>query len=472
MFLKSSRLFSLAIASSLITGCATPYVPAKPLQNTVELTKIEKTPDFFHESGQPLPFESEWWLNFTDPFIADLVKRALEENKQLEIAQANIEIAQAGLNRSSLEKSYDFNSNAGLPTDRNARFGQEAATSFVGGLSARWEWDAFGRIASSIKAANLSVEAARHARQDVAVTVASETALAYIDLRGAQARLQVAKDNADIQSQSLSLLQDLLNNGRATQLDVSRAEAQYRTTLASLPEFQATIDSAVNRLSVLTGQSASNAENDLRLFASTISAIPEIKSSLIAGTPEGLIRRRPDIRQAETDIARRLALSDVERASLFPTLSFDGNLLAVFNKDNRIDRLSSFGFSFGPALNWEGPDLRRVRADISASDAQTKQAYVIYEQTVLQAISDVETALSDTGNEIQRREDLIKAAKASRIALELARLRFDEGLDDFLDVLEAQRTLLDNEDRLTQSRLRTTRLAILTYRELGGITPI
>ena len=121
---------------------------------------------------------------------------------------------------------------------------------------------------------------------------------------------------------------------------------------------------------------------------------------------------------------------------------------------------------------WEGPDLRRVRADIALSDAQTKQAYAVYEQTVLQALSDVETALSNAKNEVQRRDDLIKAAEASRTALELAQLRFDEGLDDFLDVLEAQRTLLENEDRLAQSRLETTRLAILTYRELGGVTPL
>ena len=202
------------------------------------------------------------------------------------------------------------------------------------------------------------------------------------------------------------------------------------------------------------------------------SDIPELKNTLLTGSPDGMIRRRPDIRQAETEIARRLALSEAERARLFPTLSFDGNLLAVFNSDNRIDRLSSFGFNFGPALVWEGPDLRRVRADIALSDAQTKQAYAVYEQTVLQALSDVETALSNAKNEVQRRDDLIKAAEASRTALELAQLRFDEGLDDFLDVLEAQRTLLENEDRLTQSRLETTRLAILTYRELGGVTPL
>ena len=472
MTLKFSKCFALICVTLFVSGCATPYVPPKPLQDVSDISKSQATPDFYHASGSALPFEEAWWVSFEDPILTRLIKQALNENKQLEIAEANIEIARSGLNRAELEKSYDFNSNAGLPTDRNARFGQEAATSFVGGLSARWEWDAFGRIASAIKASELSVEAAEQARQDVAVTVASETALAYLDLRGAQARLEVAQDNANIQSKSLSLLNDLLENGRATQLDVSRAEAQYRTTLGSLPQFQATIDSALNRLAVLTGISASLENQFIRMLGVENSDIPELKNTLLTGSPDGMIRRRPDIRQAETEIARRLALSEVERARLFPTLSFDGNLLAVFNSDNRIDRLSSFGFNFGPALVWEGPDLRRVRADIALSDAQTKQAYAVYEQTVLQALSDVETALSNAKNEVQRRDDLIKAAEASRTALELAQLRFDEGLDDFLDVLEAQRTLLENEDRLTQSRLETTRLAILTYRELGGVTPL
>jgi len=366
MTLKFSKCFALICVTLFVSGCATPYVPPKPLQDVSDISKSQATPDFYHASGSALPFEEAWWVSFEDPILTRLIKQALNENKQLEIAEANIEIARSGLNRAELEKSYDFNSNAGLPTDRNARFGQEAATSFVGGLSARWEWDAFGRIASAIKASELSVEAAEQARQDVAVTVASETALAYLDLRGAQARLEVAQDNANIQSKSLSLLNDLLENGRATQLDVSRAEAQYRTTLGSLPQFQATIDSALNRLAVLTGISASLENQFIRMLGVENSDIPELKNTLLTGSPDGM----------------------------------------------------------------------------------------------------------NAKNEVQRRDDLIKAAEASRTALELAQLRFDEGLDDFLDVLEAQRTLLENEDRLTQSRLETTRLAILTYRELGGVTPL
>lgn len=469
MILRNSILAPLSLGLLLTAGCVRPYVPAQPVQDDRVQREALTTPSFFNVKNEALPFEETWWAAFNDKNLTNLIETALAHNKQLDVAQANINVAMAGFSREGLERSYDVSSNAGLPTDRNARFGQTAATSFIGGLSAGWEWDAFGRIASAIEASELGIEAAEEARRDIAVIIASETALAYIDLKGAQARLQVAKDNADVQLQSLDLLQSLLENGRATELDVSRAEAQYRTTLATLPQFQTTIDAALSRLSVLTGRSASAPESELTDLKTGVSTLPDFDGNLRIGSPETLLRRRPDIRIAETEIARRLALSDVERARLFPTIGFDGNILAVFNNQNRIDRLSSFGFNVGPVLNWAGPDLRRVRADIDIADAQTQQAYAQYEQTVLQALADVEIALSNSANELDRRQDLIKAAEASRRALELARLRFEEGLDDFLDVLDAQRTVLENEDRLAQNRLQTTRLAVLTYRELGGV---
>lgn len=469
MIIRDKLNLLLSSAALFIGGCATPYVPPKPAPNAPLLSEVTQTKSFFNASGRALPFEKTWWTSFEDEALTSLVELALAENKQINVAQANINIASAGLIRERLEGSYATSSNSNASVGRNAGSGQSVTGALAGGLAARWEWDAFGRIAAAIKASELDIKGAEEARRDIAVIVASETALAYIDLRGAQRRLDVAKDNADLQSQSLVLLRDLLDNGRATELDVNRAEAQYRTTLATLPQFQATIDAAISRLAVLTGQSASSPNNNLLSFKSIPAAIPTLRTALIEGSPEELLRRRPDIRAAETDVARLLALSDVERARLFPTISFNGNILAAFNNENLIDNLSSFGFGIGPALNWEGPDLRRVRADIDIADAQTQQAYAQYEQTVLQALADVEIALSNSANEISRRDDLIKAANASRRALELARLRFEEGLDDFLDVLDAQRTVLETEDRLAQTRLQTTRLAILTYRELGGI---
>jgi multidrug efflux system outer membrane protein len=466
-FLTFSVAAGLSVLS--IAGCASINAPERPVR-PAETDAIESAPkQFFNAEGNSLPMSSQWWSGFNDPILTQLIEMSLTQNRELDVAQSNVQIAQAGLARQRLEKSYSTNSNIGARISRPPAQNASLITSASGGLGARWEFDAFDRIASLIKAAEFSVESAEQARRDVAVIVSSETALAFADLRGAQKRLQVARDNAQTQAQSLDLLNELFENGRATALDVNRADAQYRTTLAQLPSFQAVIDSSISRLAVLTGGSASQPDIVVKGLRENVRPIPSLISAIALGSPADLIRRRPDIRAAEAEIARRLALGDVDRARLFPTLSFSIDLSSVFGGGDRLGSFSGVGFGLGPVINWEGPDLRRVRADIDIADAQTERAYAVYAQTVLQALSDVEVALSAFVNERQRRADLERAVFSAREAVELARLRFDEGLDDFLDVLDAQRTLLNAEDRLAQNELQTTRLAILTYRELGGL---
>jgi len=468
IFLKFIGLSSLA-ASLTLSGCATIDVPVQPIRPATTLTPETAPATFFNSDAETLPLSFEWWQSFEDPTLNQLIAQALTTNRQLSVADANIKIAKASLSRQTLQKTYNIDSNINSNIGRAARANEDITGTLSGRLSANWEFDAFGRIATAIKATELNLEAVEQARRDVAVIVASETALAYNDLRGAQQRLTVAQKNARIQAQSLELVQALLENGRATELDFSRAEAQYRTTLANQPTLQAIIDGAISRLAVLTGHSASEPENALLNLKTGQTSIPMVRQDIALGSPQDLIRRRPDIRAAEIEITRRLALSEVDRARLFPTITFNADLFTLFGFGNRFDQQSGLGFGIGPAINWAGPDLRRVRADIDISDAETLRAYQQYEQTVLQALADVETALSNSRNEKLRQRDLVLAANAAERARELAQLRFEEGLDDFLDVLDAQRTILEAEDRLAQNQLQTTRLAILTYRELGGI---
>lgn len=406
-----------------------------------------------------------WWSVFNDPHLSRLVESALDENNDLEVAAANIEAARAILDRQRLSRSSSTASSASAELGRGARAGADTELSASGQVGAAWEFDAFGGNSSAIRGAEFQVEQAREIRRDIAVIIAAETALAYVDYRGNQVRLAVAQSNAELQGESVGLLNVLFENGRATRLDLERAEAQYRTTLASLPLLEINIRSALIRLATLTGRV--DMSDVMGEVETAPIAIPSPPQSLDIGTPEELIRRRPDVRAAEAEIARRLALGEVERARLFPTLTFNANLLSLFTEDNNGG--DSFGFGIGPAIRWDGPDLRRVNADISIADAETRAAYAAYEQTVVEAIGEVELALVAYVQEQARRDDLEAAAKAASRAVELARLRFDEGLDDFLDVIDAQRTLLDAQDRLESNRLATTRQAIATYRALGGI---
>lgn len=463
------KLSLTALAMSL-AGCASTIdVPAQPNRPVMAAIQQSAPQQFFNAEGAALPLSAQWWEGFNDELLTSLIEQTLSENRELEVAQANIAIANAGLARQRLESSYSTQSGAGADLGRAAAPNRNIAGTLSGSLGASWEYDAFGRIASAIKAAELNAEAAEQARQDIAVILSSETALAYMDLRGVQRRLDVARENAQTQAQSLSLLGELFENGRATQLDISRAEAQYRTTLSDLPRFQAVIDNAISRLAVLTGTNAAAPQDTILALKQRTAPIPSFAARFDIGSPQDLIRRRPDIRAAEIEIARRLALSDVERARLFPTLIFNADISTLFGNGNRIDQLSSFGFGLGPALRWEGPDLRRVRADIDIADAQIKRAYSVYEQTVTQALADVEVALSNRANEQQRQRDLVSAEAAAREALEIATLRFEEGIDDFLDVLDAQRTLLAAQDRLAENQLQAVRLTVLAYRELGGL---
>ncbi|MEL7107764.1 MAG: TolC family protein [Pseudomonadota bacterium] len=452
------------LAGMTLTACVSaPPPPERPNFDLASDTFAAAPVQIF--AAEPVTIA--WWERFEDPVLTQLVQTALIENKDLAVAAANIETARASLNRQTLNQSYSTSANASGDVGRAARDGADVEVSGSGTLGASWEFDAYGGIAAQIESAARQVEVFEEVRRDLAVTVAAETALAYVDYRGNQVRLDVAQTNAALQSDSVELLNALFENGRATRLDVERAEAQYRTTLASLPLLEINIRSAAIRLAVLTGRTDFETATWLDAPAPSVSVIPAPPASLNIGAPEALIRRRPDIRAAEADIARLLALGDVERARLFPTLTFNANILALFTEDNT--SAESFGFGIGPALSWEGPDLRRVRADIEIADAQTRAAYADYESAVVAALGEVETALVSYAQEQSRQPDLMAASASAERALELAQLRFEEGLDDFFDVIDAQRTLLDAQDRLESNRLATTRQAISTYRALGGI---
>nr|WP_070959895.1 TolC family protein [Hyphomonas sp. Mor2] len=460
----TGQIFGMLLLALSTFACATaPPAPERP--DAPDLTDSFSISD--PEALASVAISADWWQRFEDSQLVLLVETALSENKDLALAAANIETARSIQDRQRLNQSFSTSSSASADLGRAARDGADTELTGSGQLGASWELDAFDRISAAIESAAFQVEQLEEIQRDVAVTVAAETALAYVDYRGNQVRLDVARANAELQGESVDLLKVLFDNGRATRLDLERAEAQYRTTLASLPLLELNILSARIRMAVLTGRTDMNMSDLIGPDSSEPARIPSPPTSLGIGTPQDLVRRRPDIRAAEAEISRRLALGQVERARLFPTITFNANLLSLFTEDNAGS--DSFGFGVGPAIRWDGPDLRRVGADIDIADAETRAAYAAYERAVVDALGEVELALAAYTQERARRDNLEAAAESASRALELARLRFDEGLDDFLDVIDAQRTLLDAQDRLESNRLSTTRQAIATYRVLGGI---
>jgi len=307
--MKAVFNLSLPVAAvAILAGCAS--VPQRP-----EEAALPVGGDFLSVEAE-LPFNTQWWTQFGDPELTALVDRALSANKSLELASANLRAAEASALGARLGRSYSTSANTTAEVGRAARSGEDVDLSVQGGLGASWEFDAFGRIEAQIAAAEFDVEAARQARRDVAVIVASETARNYVQMRGAQTRLEVARKNAQTQAEGLELLQTLFDNGRATRLDLERAEAQYRTTLASLPRYEATIQSSRNALAALTGRAANDPDASLANLVSTRLDIPEHEGAIATGSLAELVRRRPDIREAEATIGRQLALGEAARADL------------------------------------------------------------------------------------------------------------------------------------------------------------
>lgn len=457
------RFAGIALTALLLAGCAgVPDAPATGAPVMEAGTQFPSLPG----AGAP---SASWWTGFDDPELQRLVESALRASPVLRGADYSVAEAEALLRLALLGRSPSLSSSASAtvsrPTGGNDNF--EAGADF--GLAAGWELDAFGRIGGAIEAARFDETAARELRRDLAVTIASETALAYIDLRSAEARLAVAEANAAAQKESLDLVRTLFDNGRANELDLNRAETQYRTTLASLPTFRATIAASRNRLAALTGTAATEPTLKTALDGTRVARIPSLTVPFSAGAPEDMLRRRPDIRLAEARIGSALALGDVARANLFPRITLNANLLGLVSDTGVAFNEDSIGLSFGPSISWAGPDLRRVYAQIDVNDARTLGTVADYEATVLDALAEAETSLSNYLTERERRAELEAALTAARRSFELARLRFQEGLDSSLDVLDAQRTLLTAEDQLAVNEAEIARRAIRAYRSLGGI---
>lgn len=460
---RYARLSSAAALALIIAGCAS--VPERPVAEA-PLAAGEA----FRAGVAAEPVSADWWTGFSDPLLAELVNTSLENSPALRAADFSVTETEAALRLALLGASPTASSRAGVTAARpTGSTADRINVNATGTLAASWEIDAFGRIAALVEAARFDTAAARELRRDIAVTLASETALAYINLRGAEARLEVGRRNAQTQLEGLDLVRTLVDNGRATQLDLEQAETQYRTTLAAIPVYEADREAAISRLAALTATPASAAEPLVQQLTTAPGMIPVLSAPLTAGTPEDLLRRRPDIRVAEAQIGAALALGEAARADLFPRITLNANLLGLVRNTGAAISDESIGFDFGPAISWAGPDLRGVYANIDAADARTGRLVANYQSTVLDALADAETALTDLTAESRRTADLEAALASARRALDLARLRYQEGLDSYLNVLDAQRSLLDAEDRLAVNRAETARRAVQAYRSLGGI---
>lgn len=415
--------------------------------------------------------EREWWRQFGDPLLDELVDTAAKNNRDVAAATARLRQARA-LRR---ERWFDFlpsiNGTASYSDVRQSAQGQPGTTIadrdyelYDAGLDAGWEIDLFGRVRRANESAQASAQAAAAARDQVVLSVIAEVALNYFELRGAQSQLQVAQDNAANQSRALELVNSRLEAGRGTALDTARATAQVETTLAAVPPLEAAVDRAIRRIAVLTGAQPGALVEQL----AAVRELPALPSTLALGNPEALLRRRPDIRTAERQLAAATAAIGVQVADLFPRLTLNASIGLTAPTFGQLDDAGNDRRSFGPALTWGVLDFGHVYQRIRGAKARTAEVLANYEQTVLLALEETENALSDFARERRRLEHLTRAAQASREAADLAGQRFEGGISDFLTALDAYRTSLEAEDQLAISRTRVSTALVTLYKAFGG----
>ncbi len=456
-------------AAALLTACAVgPRAPDAALPPLASGALIGST----SAAVSTAEARDDWWRLYNDPVLDQLIGQAFAENNQLEAAEANLRAVRASLSESragrlpstsvSASGQRSRASAASVPGSNGAT--QDEVDTYSVGLDASYEIDLFGRIGSAIRAARADADAAAAALDIVRVTVAAETTRAYADACSANAQITVAERTIELQADTARLTQTLLDGGAGTGLDVARARSALASTRATLPSLTAQRDAALFRLATLTGRTPAEASEAARQCVRP----PQLSQPIPVGDGAALLARRPDVRQAERNLAAAAARVNVATASLFPTISLGGSIGSTALDSSGIGDSGNTRFSFGPLISWSFPNIAVARARIAQTGAQSDAALATFDQTVLAALQETETALSAYANELDRRTALTEARDQAARAAQLSRMRFNAGADSFLTVLDAERTLAGADATLAASDALVTTYQIALFKALAG----
>ena len=431
-----------------------------------------QVPAKFHndtaDSLQATGIEIRWWEAFHDDTLNKLIAEGFRSNPDVRIATAKLQEARA------LRSESEFDLFPTVTTSASQKYLQRSQGIFGTrrpgfnlmnvGFDATWELDFFGRVRREIEAKTYEAEAFAAQRRDALVSLSAEIARNYFELRGTQHQLEVATKNAENQAATLKFTRSRLSGGLGTALDTARAEEQLNSTLATIPPLETHIRSAVHRIAVLQGQTPEK----LYPLLKQQTTLPPVPNLVAIGNPAELLRRRPDIAYAERNLAATTAEIGVATADLFPRVTFNGNVALEAQSFAGLGASGGNTYSFGPSIQWAAFNLGRVYTRIKAAKANKEADLALYEKTVLQALEETENALVAFGQLQTRRDYYKEAVKSGEKASRLARLRYEDGVSDFLAVLDAERRLLETQDQLAQTETDTATAVVAVYKALGG----
>jgi multidrug efflux system outer membrane protein len=405
----------------------------------------------------------QWWAEFKDPNLTSLIERAIKSNLDVKLAEERIRQARATLG--VIESPFWPTANVTTSYIRSRTGGPAAAEKnlFQTGLDAIWELDIFGGTRRNIETAQADILAFTEDRRNTLVTLTSELALNYVQLRGFQQEIIIAQDNLKAQKESAEVVHKRYEGGFVSALDVANADAQVATTLSQIPSLEISARQAIYNISTLLGRQPASLLEEL----SPPSSIPISPPEVPAGLPSEMLRRRPDIRAAEVRIHSATAQIGVATADLFPKFNLAGSINIQADRPGNL-RWDQRSWSIGPSFDWQIFAADRVWSNIEVQKAITQQARLDYQKAVLTALQDVENALLSYSKEQQRNTALIDAVAANRKAVELSIELYSEGQIEFINVLDAQRSLYSSEDTLIQSTRNLSTNLIALYKALGG----
>ena len=461
------------MAALLAAGCTVvgpdyeEPTPPKP-----ETKQWQEAGAAFAKSDGDVP--AEWWTVFDDTRLNDLIDQARTANKDL--AAARLAVRRARALRGVAESRFL----PGVGAGGSARFEHDSETApspsiakrnldeerdiYSASFDAAWEIDLFGGDVRALQAADRRIDASVENRRAVMLAVFAEVGRNYMELRGLQRQIDAVERSVDLQQETVQLVQDRLDAGAASQFDLERARAQFRSTKARLPELRARARAAAYRLAVLVGETP-DTYSDRLLQQKPLPLTPDV---VPVGLPSEIMRRRPDIRAAERRLAAATADVGVQVAELYPDFQLFGQVgTQALSVGDLVESASGFGALTG-MIDWPIFQGGAIRARIDAAEVDAERAAVRYEQTVLQALGETEETLARYAEALNTRQELARTVAKSEQAAELARQRYRQGAASFVAVLDAESDLAEARRRLAQSETRTLTRLVALYKALGG----
>jgi len=419
------------------------------------------------------PEYRDWWTVFDDPILNALVEVAYKQNLTLRAAGIRILEARAALGISvgrqypqmqeatgqisKIELSENVSLTGVTPTETNFDYWQL-------GFDVGWELDFWGKFRRGVESANADLGAAIANYDDILVSLVAEVAATYVLMRTFEERLNVAHDNVRIQERSFRITSVRFRNGLVTELDVQQAKANLRNTQALIPQLQTGVRHSQNALSVLLGMTP----RDLQDVIGGPRSIPIAPTDVAVGMPAELLRRRPDIRRAERQVAAQSARIGIAKSDLYPQITLAGSFNLAAQDAADVFMGNSFSGFGGPAFVWPLFNYGRIKNNVRVQDARFQQLAVNYQNTVLRAAQEVEDAIVAFLQSQEEVRFLAESADASKRSVDLSLIQYREGLIDFSRVLQSQELLVRQQERLAETTGAIARNLIAVYKALGG----